>query len=87
MLMHEGDHKSFCFKILPINPYYSKILMLSSLQVHCFHRSEGEGGTPSRIPQRGCPCATGGVFESCEREAVSIDSRLAGLRIGGASLR
>ena len=41
--MHRCDPKSFLFKILPINPYYSKILVLTSLQVHCFHRPEGEG--------------------------------------------
>jgi hypothetical protein len=33
-------------KILRVNPYNSKILTRSSLQVHCFHKREGEGGTP-----------------------------------------
>ena len=48
--MHRCDPKSFLFKILPINPYSSKILMLTSLQVHCFHRPEGEG-----VPRRASP--------------------------------
>src|SRR5205085_6348080 len=37
--------KSYSFKIFPLNPYCSKILVLSPVQVHCFHRPEGEGGT------------------------------------------
>src|SRR3954469_6662623 len=35
--------KSYSLKILPINPYNSKILVSSCLQLHCFHRPEGEG--------------------------------------------
>ena len=31
------------FKILALNPYNSKILAPSPLQLHCFHRPEGEG--------------------------------------------
>ena len=54
--MHRCEPKSFPFKILPVNPYYSKILVLTSLQVHCFHRPEGEGGTPGRaFPSREYP--------------------------------
>jgi hypothetical protein len=45
--MHRCDPKSFLFKILPVNPYYSKILVLTSLQLHCFHRPEGEGVPPA----------------------------------------
>ena len=41
--MYPGDHNSLSLKIFHINPYYSKILMWSTLQLHCFHRSEGEG--------------------------------------------
>ena len=48
--MHRCDPKSFLFKILPVNPYYSKILVLTSLQLHCFHRPEGEGVPPARVP-------------------------------------
>ena len=33
----------FSLKILPINPYNSKILMPTTLQPHCFHRPQGEG--------------------------------------------
>jgi len=43
MQTHAGAVKSLQLKIFPINPYYSEILMLSPLQVHCFHRPEGEG--------------------------------------------
>jgi hypothetical protein len=34
---------SYSLKILPITPYYSKILMPTSLQLHCFHRPGGRG--------------------------------------------
>ena len=52
--MHRCDPKSFLFKILPINPYSSKILVLTSLQLHCFHRPEGEGVPPgARVPESG----------------------------------
>ena len=51
--MHRCDPKSFLFKILPINPYSSKILVLTSLQVHCFHRPEGEGVPPAPRVQTG----------------------------------
>src|SRR5438094_2153976 len=38
------DHlNSLSLKILAINPYNSKILMLSTRQLHYFHRPEGEG--------------------------------------------
>src|SRR6185369_840505 len=43
MQTYSGAVKSLQLKIFPINPYYSEILMLSPLQVHCFHRPEGEG--------------------------------------------
>src|SRR6185369_16714129 len=42
---HRPKYQSL--KILRVNPYNSRILMLSSLQLHCFHRPEGEGGTPA----------------------------------------
>jgi hypothetical protein len=35
--------KSFGLKILPITPLNSKILMLSPVQLHCFHRPRGRG--------------------------------------------
>jgi hypothetical protein len=51
--------KSYSLKILPVSPYYSKILMLSSLQLYCFHRPGGEGGTlpagAPRFPHRQYP--------------------------------
>ena len=37
----------YSLKILAITPYYSKILMPTPLQVHCFHRPEGEGVPPA----------------------------------------
>jgi hypothetical protein len=52
MQPHPDPVKSLQFKILAINPYYSEILMLSRLQVHCFHRPEGEGGTLNAIGSR-----------------------------------
>jgi hypothetical protein len=53
MQPHPDPVKSLQFKILAINPYYSEILMLSRLQVHCFHRPEGEGvpSTRSAVPR------------------------------------
>jgi hypothetical protein len=54
MPMHRCAPKSFLFKILPVNPCYSEILVLTSLQVHCFHRPEGEGVPPgARVPAVG----------------------------------
>lgn len=48
--------KSLSLKILRVSPYNSKILVLSRLEVHCFHRPEGEGGTPGRaFPSREYP--------------------------------
>src|SRR3954453_6057521 len=46
MRTHPDRAKSLWLKILPINPYKSKICMLSPVQLHCFHRPRGEGGTP-----------------------------------------
>ena len=43
MRVHAHHPKSLWLKILPITPYYSRILMLSPLQLHCFHRPGGEG--------------------------------------------
>src|SRR5689334_14792080 len=58
MQTHPHHCKSFSLKILPINPYNSKICMLSSVQLHCFHRPRGEGvPTPG-----GCPKVRGGHF-------------------------
>ena len=41
--------KSLSLKILRVSPYNSKILVLSRLEVYCFHRPEGEGVPPPRI--------------------------------------
>jgi hypothetical protein len=43
--MHTYPHRrnSYSLKILAISPYKSKILVPSCLQLHCFHRPEGEG--------------------------------------------
>src|SRR4051794_7352687 len=46
MRSHPHHRKSLLLKILPVNPYNSKICMLSPVQLHCFHRPRGEGGTP-----------------------------------------
>ena len=43
----------YSLKILAITPYYSKILMPTPLQVHCFHRPEGEGVPPASRVQTG----------------------------------
>ena len=45
--------KYYSLKILAITPYYSKILMPTPLQVHCFHRPEGEGVPPAPRVQTG----------------------------------
>jgi hypothetical protein len=45
MLILQTEDNSLCIKILPVNPYSSRILVPTSLQLFCFHRSEGEGGT------------------------------------------
>lgn len=50
MTVHPYLTNSFSLKILPLTPYNSEILVLSRPQVHCFHRSEGEGGTLERSP-------------------------------------
>ena len=50
MTAHPHVANSFWLKIFRISPYNSEILVLSRPQVHCFHRSEGEGGTPVRSP-------------------------------------
>src|SRR5205823_3772604 len=47
--MHPRHANSFSLKIFAINPYSSKILMLSTLQLHCFHRPEGEGVDPLKF--------------------------------------
>jgi hypothetical protein len=54
MQTYAGAVKSLPLKILPINPYYSEILMLSPLQVHCFHRPEGEGVPSMRFGMGSC---------------------------------
>jgi hypothetical protein len=43
MRTYLNHSNSYSLKIFPITPYYSKILMLTSLQLHCFHRPGGEG--------------------------------------------
>jgi hypothetical protein len=45
---HRYHPNSYSLKILPITPHCSKILMPTSLQLHCFHRPGGEG-VPHRI--------------------------------------
>ena len=46
MRVHSHHPKSLWLKILPITPYYSRILMLSVPQLHCFHRPGGRGVPP-----------------------------------------
>ena len=46
MRVHAHHPKSLWLKILPITPYYSRILMLSVPQLHCFHRPGGRGVPP-----------------------------------------
>jgi len=41
--------KSLSLKILRVSPYDSEILVLSRLEVYCFHRPEGEGVPRPRI--------------------------------------
>ena len=41
--MHRCDPKSFLFKILPVNPYSSRILVPTSQQLLCFDRPGGRG--------------------------------------------
>ena len=50
MTIHPHLTNSFWLKILRVTPYNSEILVRSRPQVHCFHRSEGGGGTPVRSP-------------------------------------
>jgi hypothetical protein len=50
MQAYPHQSKSFWLKIFRVSPYYSKILTLTSLQVHCFHRPKGEG-----VPRRASP--------------------------------
>jgi len=54
MQTHPPHPKSFRLKILPISPYSSRILVLSSLQLHYFHRSGGRGvpRSASLVPLR-----------------------------------
>jgi hypothetical protein len=53
MQAYPHQSKSFWLKIFRVSPYYSKILTLTSLQVHCFHRPEGEGVPPAARPRVG----------------------------------
>jgi hypothetical protein len=50
MTVHPHLTNSFSLKIFRLTPYNSEILVLSRPQVHCFHRSEGEGVPPSGRP-------------------------------------
>jgi hypothetical protein len=43
MRMYQRHANSLSLKILPINPYNSEILMPTLVELHCFHRPEGEG--------------------------------------------
>jgi hypothetical protein len=52
MRTHQRHAKSLSLKIFPINPYYSEILVVSSPQVRCFHRPEGEGVSPDSVTRR-----------------------------------
>jgi hypothetical protein len=45
MLNMKREGKSLRLKILPVNPYSSRILVPTSLQLSSFHRPRGEGGT------------------------------------------
>src|SRR5438067_9717246 len=47
--MYPQQRNSLSLKIFRISPYSSKILMLSTLQLHCFHRPEGEGVDPLKF--------------------------------------
>jgi hypothetical protein len=59
MRMYLNHSNSYSLKIFPISPYNSKILMLTPLQLHCFHRPEGEGvPTFSRLQA----CRSGRMF-------------------------
>ena len=44
------DRKYYSLKIFPITPYNSKILVPTRPELHCFHRPEGEGVPPARVP-------------------------------------
>ena len=57
MQMLQRQPKFYSLKILPINPYNSKICMLSSVQLHCFHRPRGEG-----VPRAGAPRFAAAIF-------------------------
>ena len=50
MTVHPHLTNPYSLKIFRLTPYNSEILVRSRPQVHCFHRSEGEGGTPVRSP-------------------------------------
>jgi len=55
MLNMKREGKSLRLKILPVNPYSSRILVPTSLQLSCFHGPRGEGvpsSTLSRNPKR-----------------------------------
>jgi hypothetical protein len=52
--------KCLSLKILRVSPYNSEILVLSRLEVYCFHRPEGEGVPHRELVSR----ALGGVFNS-----------------------
>ena len=51
--MHRCDPKSFLFKILPVNPYSSNILVLTSLQVIVFIDQRGRGYPRPCVPESG----------------------------------
>ena len=63
MTVHPHLTNSFWLKILRVTPYNSEILVRSRPQVHCFHRSEGEG-YPRAVTQLCAFCEVQGeVFE------------------------
>jgi hypothetical protein len=59
---------SYSLKILPVNPYNSKICMLTLVQVHCFHRPEGEG-----VP---CPASRGPLPLAAAKSVSAIGSSI-----------
>jgi hypothetical protein len=63
MTVHPHLTNSYSLKIFRLTPYNSEILVRSRPQVHCFHRSEGEG-VPRAVTQLCAFCEVQGeIFE------------------------
>jgi hypothetical protein len=43
MLIYQSQAKSLSLKIFRVNPYFSRILVPTLLQLLCFHRPGGRG--------------------------------------------